>query len=140
MPTNGVASGKVCPAACAAGFFLILKEFNVPSQFSPKDLWLSLDLGPRVYGYTIELFKRVIKGLTDLFKTMESKTLSFKLKQARRPTAGEFFTLIYSLKYLQKKTGLHKYTNLHNNITIDNRPHPRCCLPLLYLNFNMFLC
>ena len=121
-------------------FFLIKRMQCALSAFTIKDLWLSLDLGPRVYGYTIELFKRVIKGLTDLFKTMESKTLSFKLKQARRPTAGEFFTLIYSLKYLQKKTGLHKYTNLHNNITIDNRPHPRCCLPLLYLNFIMFLC
>ena len=66
------------------------------SAFTIKDLWLSLDLGPRVYGYTFDILKRVIKGGKDLFKTMLSKTLSFKLRQAIRPNVGEFSTLIYS--------------------------------------------
>ena len=29
LPTGGVASGKVCPAACAAGFFLTFFTYSI---------------------------------------------------------------------------------------------------------------
>ena len=43
--------------------------------------------------------------------------------------------LIYRLKYLQKNTGFIDKYNYINYITYDNWPHPRSCLPLLYLKF-----
>ena len=37
------------------------------SAFTIKDLWLSLDLGPRVYGYTFDIFKRVLSKAEKIY-------------------------------------------------------------------------
>ena len=73
LPTGGVASGSVYPAACAAGLFLVFQEFS-------SIFWLNIFIFQEfraTYGPKLILLRLPIKSVI-VVKSSNSKSISGK--------------------------------------------------------------